>query len=60
MIGYIDEIFPIKSYNNKETNKEFKIVKFIINNNDGLRLQCNLYNENIEKFTSNLQINKVL
>lgn len=57
-MGYIEKIFNVESHTQKEKNIEFKILKFILNNNDGMRIQCNIYNDNIEKF--NLKKNEVM
>lgn len=59
MIGYIEQIIPTKTFINRETNKEFRVAKFLINNNDGARAQVNMFNENIERFLDQVQLNQV-
>ena len=44
---------------NRRRNVEFTILKVIVNNNDGVRVQCNIYDENISIFLPQLKLNQV-
>ena len=59
-MGYIEEIIPEENYMNKETQRSFNILKFILNNNSGIRIQCNAYNENIDIFKEQIKILDVI
>lgn len=59
VIGYIEEILPTQVFDNKVNEKPVKIRKFILNNDDGIRIQCNIFNENIDKFSSKLKLHEV-
>ena len=59
VVGYIEEIISEMKFTHREKNIEFKIFKFIVNNNDGVRIQCNIYNENIAFFLPKLKLNQV-
>ncbi|OXU32200.1 hypothetical protein TSAR_007994, partial [Trichomalopsis sarcophagae] len=56
VVGFIQEIIPEKIYTNRVKNEDFRVMKFILNNNDGCKLQCNIYDENIDKFQSQSQL----
>lgn len=58
VVGYIEKIFKRETHTHKEKNTDFQILKFILNNNDGMQIQCNIYNDNIERF--NLKIHEVI
>lgn len=63
VVGYITEIIGESKHTNKEQKQDFKIFKFILNNNEGCLLQCNIYNNLIQKFIfsgSIIQVNQVL
>ncbi|KAL7289386.1 hypothetical protein TKK_0016587 [Trichogramma kaykai] len=57
--AFVDDIRPEENHINKNTGKGFTVWKFIINNNDGLKIQCTVYNELIDKFKSKLTVNKI-
>lgn len=59
VVGYIEEIIEEKTFVNREKNTKFRIAKFIMNNNDGVKLQCNLYDDVIEKFLHKLKLFEV-
>lgn len=44
---------------NRVGTKEFKILKFIINNNAGTVIQCYIYDQLIDKFESKITLNQV-
>lgn len=46
LIMYIEEIKKIQEYTNKKTSTKFKEIKFIVNNNDGKQIECNVFDEN--------------
>ena len=59
-MGYIDEILNEETYFNKVKGSNFKILKFILNNNDGIHIQCNIYDENISKLSTHIKLNEVI
>ena len=58
-VGFIEEIYPEEKFWNKMKSSEFKIFKFILNNNSGIIIQCNIYDNNISTFISQVKINEV-
>ena len=59
VIGYVENIFAEETFKNSTTNTEFRIQKFVLNNNNGIKIQCNMYDSNIEKFKKYLNENEV-
>lgn len=59
VIGYIEEVLPTKVFDSKVNEKPVKIMKFILNHDDGIRVQCNIFNDNIEKFSTKLKLHEV-
>ncbi|XP_031778861.2 uncharacterized protein LOC103315349 [Nasonia vitripennis] len=58
LVAYIEEISNTETYINKLKNVEFEIKKCILNNNDGTKIQCNMYNEIIGLFAAKLNLNE--
>ena len=56
IVAYIEEIYNEEKFLNKTTQNEFKILKFVLNNNYGIRLQCNIFNDNINNFKNKLTL----
>ena len=52
---YIDQIYGRNTHVNRTTKKLFELFKFLVNNNDGLKITCNIYNERIDKFIDKLE-----
>lgn len=59
-MGYVDEIYDEEKFNKKDTQQEFTLLKFILNNNDGVKIQCNIFNDNIKKFAKLIKPNSVI
>ena len=59
MVGYVDEITQKKTFYNKEKEKSFDVFKFVINNNDGVVIQCNVFDNHIKIFENKIKINEV-
>ena len=59
IVGFIDEIYPEEKFWNRMKNSEFTIFKFILSNNNGIRIQCNIYDTNIAKFQAAVKMNEV-
>lgn len=60
MVGYVDEVYGTTTCVDQVKNREFKVFKFILNNSDGCRIQCNIYDKNIDCFMNQIKINKVI
>ena len=45
--------------NNKNQKDEFTIFKFVINNNNGITIQANMYDQEIEKYSNLITKNEV-
>lgn len=58
-VGYVEEIIPQQTYFDKKKQKDFTVYKFLINNDDGIIIQCNVYNNNIKQFESKIQLYEV-
>lgn len=57
--GFIDNIDPIINTLNRTTQKPIKILKFIVNNGDGCRIQCLIWNDDIPKFEASIAMYNV-
>ncbi|KAL7304812.1 hypothetical protein TKK_0003035 [Trichogramma kaykai] len=60
LICYIEKISKVETYENRSANKNFDVIKFFVNNNDGSVIQCNIYNALISKFSSALVLNEIV
>lgn len=58
IVGYIDDISPIKKFTSKD-NKDLELFKFIVNNNNGSRVHCFAWNKESEKFAEEISLNQV-
>ncbi|OXU21969.1 hypothetical protein TSAR_011791 [Trichomalopsis sarcophagae] len=58
LVAYVEQIVDEKTFTNKVKNVDFTIKKVILNNNDDVKIQCNLYNEIIDVFSANLKLNE--
>lgn len=56
---YIDDIEEQICTKNRKTGEELTFLKFIVNNNDGVRVQCIIYNDDIDIFQSNIVLYNV-
>lgn len=59
VVGYVDSIQPKRTIRSREKAETYEVMKFIINNNDGCRIQCNIWNKEIEIFEKSIVINEV-
>lgn len=46
------DIFPTV---NKRTGEALRVLKFMLNNNDGVKIQCNIWNNDIDIFNDQIQ-----
>lgn len=60
MIAYVETVNEPINITSKTSNKQHDILKFILNNNDGCRIQCNIWNADVPIFKNEIQINEVL
>ena len=60
VIGYIEAVENPRTIISKATGKSYEIFKFILNNNDGCKIQCNVWNKDIEIFEDKIKYNKVI
>ena len=59
VVAYIQEIYDFQTFKNSETEIDFNIQKFLINNNEGIKIQCNMDDNEIKKFATQLTLHKV-
>lgn len=59
VVGYVQDIYKPQTFQNSTTKSDFTIQKFILNNNDGTKIQVNMYDNEIKTFSPKLAINKV-
>lgn len=59
VVAYISNIYEKRTFRNKEKNSDFTILKFMLNNNYGTEIQCNIYDETINIFENKLILNDV-
>ena len=60
VIGYIEAVEKPRTIISKTTGKPYEIFKFILNNNDGCKIQCNIWNKDIEIFEDKIKYNQVI
>ena len=60
VIGYIEAVENPRTIIFKATGKSYEIFKFILNNNDGCKIQCNIWNKDIETFEDKIKYNEVI
>lgn len=59
VVGYVQDIYQPQTFQNSTTKVDFTIQKFVLNNNDGIKIQVNMYDNEIKTFSSKLATNKV-
>ena len=59
IVGYIDSIIETRTYTNKRTGSDFQIMKFILNNNNGIKIQCNVFDDKITQFSNHIKLDDV-
>lgn len=59
IIGYVDKIGELIQTKNRSTQEALKIFKFILNNGDGMEVQCVIWNNDIAKFEPFIKLNNV-
>lgn len=59
MVGYVEEIIGTCTYLRSQKNENFKVFKFILNNNNGSIIQVNIYEKNIDLFAPLIKLHEV-
>lgn len=60
IVAFVADTEDTKILQNRDSKKDFRLFKFVLNNADGCSVQCNVYDENIEKFEKSIVINEVI
>lgn len=56
---YVDYVIGLQVHNYTKKAGQFRILKFVINNNDGVIIQCNVFENEINRFELSIKANQV-
>lgn len=59
VVGYVEIREKVMTKKNRKTGEDIMILRFIVSNNDQCRIQCVIWNEDIEKFGSLFELHDV-